>query len=143
MADLTITPAQVKPVGVPASDTRFIATGVIVNAGDLLYIDTTVDQWRPGKASGTVEEAEATHIASSSGAEGQALVAFILQQGLVMDLGSAAGVAVGTLYMLSANAGRHMPAADLASTNWSTYVGTGLANNQVLYNANPSGVQVP
>ena len=67
----------------------------------------------------------------------------LIQRGLIIDLGAGAAVPATALVVLSANAGRQAPSTDLVTGNFSTYLGTGIGNNQVGYNVNASGVQVP
>lgn len=143
MADTPIVSTEVKPIGSPATDERLVGTGLTIVPGEVLYVDPTTDTWLKATASGTVEQAQATHIALNGGSDGQLVTAALMQRGLVLDLGAGAALAPGSLLVLSANAGRHAPAADLVSTNFSTYLCSGFGSNQAIYNVNPSGQQIP
>ena len=143
MVDYAIVAAEVLPVGTPVTDQRLVGTGLTVVQGETLYIDPTTDTWLKGSASSTIEAAQVTHIALNGGSQGQPVDAALIQRGLVLDLGATAAIPATALVVQSANAGRQAPAADLTTGNYSTYLGTGIGNNQVLYNVNASGIQVP
>ena len=143
MPDLTITPSQVKVIGVPTTEQRVVASGVTVTQGQILYVDATTDEWRLADANVTATEAEATHLAVNAGSEGQPVDGALLQRGLTVDLGAGAAPVQGTLYVLSTNAGNHALASDLSTNNFVTYLCTGIGSNQVVYSVNPSGAQIP
>ena len=143
MPDLTITPAQVKVIGLPPTEQRVVASGVTVTQGQILRVDATTDEWRLAAAGISATEAEATHIALNAGSEGQPVDGALLQRGLTVDLGAGAAPVQGTLYVLSANAGNQALATDLIVNNFVTYLCTGIGSNQVVYSVNPSGAQIP
>ena len=141
MADLSITASQVLIVGVPVRAQKVAATGVTITAGAILYADVN-DEWQLAHANGLVNEAEATHIAENGASPGQSCTGALLQN-LLVTLGAGAAPVAGTGYWLSATAGNHAPEADLVSTNYGTFLGIGVSNNQVRYNVLASGVQKP
>ena len=143
MADYTIVGAEVKAIGTPQADTRLVGTGLSVVQGEVLYVDPATDTWLKTRASGTVEQAQATHIALTASNDGQALTAAVIQRGLVLDLGFSASIPATALVFVSINPGRMAPPTDLSTGHFSTYLGTGIGNNQVLFNVNPSGAAVP
>lgn len=140
MADLAITASQVLKVGTPVVDQRVAASGVTIANGDILYIDGS-DEFQLAECDQSAVEAEATHIALTSAAPGQDCLGALLQNGLVVTLGAAAAPASGIGYWLSATAGKHAPEADLIATNYGTFLGVGIGNNQVRYGVVASGVQ--
>lgn len=142
MADLAITATQVLMVGTLFTENHLAAAGVTITAGDVLYIDGS-DEWQLAACDLTATEADATHVATNGASPGQTATGVLLQRDVVIDLGAAAAAVAGTLYVLSDTPGNHMPAADLASTNFSTFLGIGVGADLVKYNVTPSGAQVP
>lgn len=109
MADLTITAANVVPAA-NAVKTIGVA-GETVTAGQPLYYDTTVSQWK--KADNNAAAA-ASHRASGISLTGSSLnQPVVVQTGGDITIG--ATIVAGDPYYLSATAGGVCPKADLAT----------------------------
>lgn len=135
MADLIITAANVVRVnGTTKSDKVF---GETCTAGQTVVLKETDSRW--WKADNNVDAATASigGIALNGGAAGQPAV--VLQNG---DVTIGATVAVGSTYVVSATAGGICPIADLASTNFVSYVGYAISTTVLRLNILPTGYQV-
>ena len=127
MADLTITAANVSLVsGVPFPDQR---AGGAITTGDVVY-QADDQTWQRAKASGTVQEAGSNNygIALATAAAADARIS-VAGPGCTVALGAGA---IGTIYCISATAGKIAPAADMASTNKVTILGVGVATNRLV-----------
>lgn len=133
MPDLVIVPAEVIPQSEPVRLERVVAPGLSITAGKLLFIDSN-DQWQIAYASGTVEQANATHLALNNAADGQLLTGALLDD-LLVTLGAGAAPVQAVGYWLSPTvSGNHALEADLLTGHYGTFLGIGLSNNQILYN---------
>lgn len=121
MADLTVTAANVARVD--GGVVKEFNAGATITAGQVVYLDTTVNTWKLAQSDGTAAEAGSdsrTGIALHGATSGQPLA---VQETGTITIG--ATVAIGTLYCLSAAAGGICPYEDLVSTNKITILGIG------------------
>lgn len=135
MADLSITAASVVRVnGTTKSDKVF---GETCAAGQPVYLKEADSRW--WKADNNVDAATAAigGITLNGGAAGQPAV--VLQNG---DVTIGATLAVGGTYVVSSTAGGICPIADLASTNYVSYVGYAISTTVLRLNILPTGYQV-
>src|SRR5687767_3275929 len=126
MADLSITAAQVLP-GPNATIERGLA-GVAITAGQVGYLDTTPNTYKPWDANRAAANTRPPVIALNDAAAGQPIA---VATGGDVTLGAGAAPAVGTIYVGSATAGGIAPAADLATGHVVAVIGVGKATNAV------------
>jgi hypothetical protein len=141
MADLTITSTSVIP---PASARQFFGTcGEALTTGMIAYKNTSDNLWYKADCTTALKAGSsvATNIAvvMAGGAINQSVA--LLEVGQIYTAG--ATVVVGTVYVISATAGggKIAPVADLATTNFVTYLGYGVSTTQILFQPNPTGLQ--
>jgi len=125
MADITQTAANVRPFSGARTLTVTAATTVV--GGDLVYKDTTdSNKYRPCDSSA----------AASAIIAGMALTNSSDTEELVIQLGGEVNpggtVAVGEVYSCSSNAGKIAPNSDVASGNFGSIFGIGIAANKIL-----------
>jgi len=111
-ADVTITPASVLP-GANAKTTLGTA-GATITAGQLLYFDSTAQQWKLADANLSEAAATVAGLAASGGASGQQIIVVLYDDDLTVGgtLSTSAPI-----YVLSGTAGGIAPVADL-TTGW-------------------------
>lgn len=120
MADLTVTANSVVPVADVNGNTTslFPAQGIAgeaITQGQPVYRKASDGKLYKADANVTSAEAEALGIALSAGASGQYITYW--SEGTI-NLG--ATLVVGTIYIVSVNAGGIAPISDLATSSWVT-----------------------
>jgi hypothetical protein len=136
MADLTITPANVKPEA--TTITKHGTAGATLTAGQSVYIDPTDGTIKPARANapGTATIAGVALNGASSGQP----IAFVVGG----EYTPGATVVVGTVYVLSAGvAGGIAPYDDLTTGNRVSILGVATAANKIKINIINSGVAIP
>lgn len=141
MADLTITAANVLPsTGANINTNR--TAGETITAGMAVYL-TTDNTWKKAQHDGTQAEAggsgpgsDNVGIALNGASSGQPL--HVLTSG---DCTIGATVTVGERYFLSATAGGICPTADVASTDYVTFLGLGITAAVIRFKPLISGIQ--
>lgn len=118
MADLVLTPAQVKHL---TSDLVRGTCGVTIAPGDVIYVDPADGLVKLADGNLTGEPHTADGIAVNGGAVGQP-VDYIRTGVLQLSTGAAVGV-VGSPVILSATAGKMAPHTDYATGMWWNHVG--------------------
>lgn len=141
-ADVTVTAASVARVTGTGTETDTKITtgyaGATITAGQVLYKDTSAGTWKLADANLSAAAGRSEGIALNGAATGQPIA---VATGGTLTGGFTA--TVGTIYVLSANAGGIAPAADLAS-GWRTgVVGVGLTSTTIGLVLYSSGVAVP
>ena len=141
MAEITITEAEVKPGAGAVTIRRDAAAGEAVKAGEWVYFDKTVSQWKLSQTDGTEVQAATVGIAMNSATQaGQPLA--VLTDGEA-DVGAGASIIAGEAYSLGTTAGKMLPSEDvlLLATHWSTTLCIGKASNRIQVKPNISGAQ--
>ncbi len=139
MADLTVTASQVQP-GTTDAQTALGVAGGTITAGEAVYLDTTVGQYKAAKSDATAT-ASVAGIALNGASSGQPLQ---IQIGGTVTIGAGAAPTVGVIYVLSAaTAGGIAPSTDLASTNRVSVLGVGAATNTIILKIHNSGQVKP
>lgn len=136
MADITVTAASV----VPATSYRFVdgTAGATITAGQVVYLDTSVNTYKLADADDTAAKAAAAGIALNGASSGQPVR---VQTGGNINPGGT--VVVGTIYVVSGNLGGIAPHGDLAQNDYVTVLGIGTTASNISLNIHASGVQVP
>lgn len=111
MADLSITVGSVVASAQATIDRRYNA-GATITQGQSVYLDASLT-WQLADANASATTASVDGIALTSAASGQPLVVVTADP----DFTPGATLAVGTIYVLSANAGKIAPSSD-AITGW-------------------------
>lgn len=135
MADITITAASV----VPGSDANVIqgTAGETITAGMAVYYNSTTSKWLKAQCDGTAVEA-------GSGGVGIALTGSSNNQSINVQI--AGSVTIGgtvvatTPYIVSATAGGICPYADLASSQYATFLGYASTTGIIVMARNATGV---
>lgn len=134
MADLTVTAASVAK-GSNATYTTEIA-GVAITAGHVVYLDAADGRVKLADADSAVLPSRVPYGIAISGASiGQPIA---IQQG--GDIGIGATTVAGTVYCLSATAGKIMPAADIATGVQVGIIGVGIGSSQIRMGLFSSGI---
>lgn len=124
MADETVVAAEV------LVDSGTITTdgilGATVTAGQTVYLDSATNTYKLADANASATTAAVVGIALNGGGSGQPVKVAI---GGTMDPGFT--VAVGEIYVQSANAGGIAPRADLASGWYTSVLGLGITASQL------------
>jgi hypothetical protein len=136
MADVSVTAAEV------LSDSGTVSTngilGATVTAGQVVYLDSTVNTWKLADANDSAATAAGRGIALNGGVAGQPVT--VCNSG-TLDPGFT--VTVGAVYVISATPGGIAPVADL-TTGWRTTVlAIGITASQLRLHIWASGVAVP
>jgi hypothetical protein len=135
MADLTGVTA-VRPAAI-ATQTRIIPYGATIAAGQPVVRVAGVAVLADADASEALAEAEG--VAITPGVDGGfGIVAF---GGSIVLVGTT--MSVGTTYYVSPTAGGIMPAADLASGDFVTRLGTAASATQLDLSIEATGIEVP
>lgn len=137
MADLAPTAGSVVAAeGI--SKTEQIAGASIV-AGDWLYMDTANNNvMKLAQADGTALEATVYGMALNTASIGQPVL--VARAG---DVDFGCTITVAAVYILSVNAGKIAPVADLASSSYLSIVGYGTAADNLTIAIQNSGVEKP
>lgn len=138
MADVVQTAANVGIVGSGVSYSTFQA-GEAIDQGDFFY-KKAADNLHY-KADADASEAAATALGMCVTKVDAANQYFIGATGGEVDVG--ATLTEGTIYVLSDTAGGMKPAADLASGDYTVYLGTGNSSGNLDMNIDVTGNQVP
>ena len=137
MADVTQTAANVHPNGSNAA-AILVQVGEAVVQGDVGYYKTSDGKHWKCDADLSTEAASAKGIFITPAAiDGYAY----LQVSGSIDVGGT--LVVGTTYLASANAGKIMPTADLASGDYNTRLGVASATDKLELSISVTGIQVP
>ncbi len=136
-ADLTVTAANVAKF--TGATTDHGTAGETITAGQPVYIDAT-DSGRLKRcdANAGLANSQCVGIALHASSAGQPLTYLVSG-----EINPGATVTVGTVYVVSANAGGIAPVSDLASGWYTTILGVGTASNKIYVSLVKSGVQVP
>ena len=136
MADVTIPKANVESVGNPTL--QDVTCGAAVIAGRFVYEDA---------ASGKVNYATSLSAATAAvtgmlvnSGERDGAPATIQKDG---DVAVGAILTTGELYVLADNAGKLMPASDLVTNDFVTFVGLAISTSTLRLGITQSGIQVP
>lgn len=136
MADLTISPGQVRLGSGKHKIRKSIIVDNDVDAGELVTIEnSTADLSDASALPGTV-----TGMALNTAAKGQPVD--ICEKGEVI-VGVSAGIGVSVAYFLSPNVGKAAPEVDVVSTNAKTFVGIGKTADRILLGPLASNELVP
>ncbi len=136
MADASITASEV----LKSTNARLdqgIAE-VAITAGEALYLNEATDKLALAFSTGTAAQADMVGMAVNDAAINQAIV---FQIGGTLTLGATAALTKGTTMFLSSTAGKIHPAADLASGDHRTYIGTINGSDAIVMKLHASGVQ--
>ena len=136
MATLIIVPTEFKPLS--ASQIIGFDAGEKVNAGEAVYLDAN-NLWRIATSGNTEAEAQAAGFAAHNVNANAPLV--VAAEGVV-ELGpNATGGIVGSAWYLSNFGAQLVNWEDLSSTNYVTFFGVLLANDQFFLQVAASGGQ--
>lgn len=137
MADLVVTAANVA-AGSGAIINRNHNAGAAITAGQTVYLDQTAQTWKLADCDAGAITSVVGGIALHAASSGQPLA---VQTGGRINPG--ATVAVGEIYVASGTAGGIAPKADLATGDYVTVLGIGVAANAIALAIHNGGVQVP
>lgn len=136
MADLAITAANVLP-GSNAVLDKTRNAGAAITAGQAVYLDSS-NLWQLADANGAAALRQATGIAVNNAAANQPIA---VQTAGDITIGGT--VTVGSVYVLSANAGGVAPVGDLASGWYTNVLGIGKSTTVIALQFQYAGVAVP
>ena len=138
MADLAPTAASVVAEDGAVTKSEHIA-GATIAAGDWLYMDTANSNvMKLAQADGTALEATVYGMALNSASTGQPVL--VARAG---DVDFGCTITVAAVYILSVNAGKIAPVADLVSSSYLSIVGYGTAADNLTIAIQNSGVEKP
>ena len=134
MANLTIT--SVEPAD---SRTRAITAvaGEAIAVGDLIYLDSADSKMKLADASAAATSGVVGISLTAAAADGDFIV-YVASQ--TIDLGAI--LTAGTIYCVSATAGKICPHADLVSTNVVAILGYATSTSQMILNVVDTGVVI-
>lgn len=136
MVDVTVTAANVA-IG-SGAQTVTLQAGAAINAGQLVYYDTTTGTAKLADADALASAAlSGMAISESAGATGQ-FITVVTRGYVTMN----AGLTAGVTYYVSTTAGGVAPFADLGSGDYITVVGTAVSTTSLYVNPFASGVAV-
>lgn len=139
MADLNVTAAQLLPgEDVPR---EVGVSGEAIAIGDWLYKKASDSRLYKADANGAAAETSDVVGQALSAASAAAQPVVYGRQGTITQ-GAGAAPVRGTVYVLSPNAGKAMPTADLASGSRVTVLGVGGASNDLKVQIHRSAVTV-
>lgn len=138
MADLTITAANVVPAASPTTKTQVGTYGATITQGMPVYLDSADGKWKIADANASVTTAAAVGIALVAGSDGQP--GLIQTEG---DITIGATVAVGTIYVVSATAGKIAPSADGVSGWYTCVLGIAISTTVIRLKILAGGVAIP
>ena len=127
-AALSITASNVVLVNGPRKSD--LVAGEAFVAGAAVYRKSSDGKWYKAQCDGTIDEAGQTEIGmalSTADAAGSRVT--VALQGAIVSIGAGTS---GTVYFVGATAGSVVPAADLATTNYSTPFMQGIGSNKVM-----------
>lgn len=131
MTDLVITDSDVDRI---SGSQRTADAGVVISAGDAIYIDSANLVQLCEKDQGAVEAAFDGFALNGAGVSQPVTY----QISGVIDLGAV--LAAGLIYIVGAGAGGVAPSADIATGNFVTILGIGLNGTDMQIGVNRSGV---
>lgn len=138
MADLAPTAASVVAADEAVVKSEHVA-GASLAAGDWVYMDTANNNvMKLAQADGTALEATVYGMCLNTAAIGQPV---LVARGGNVDFGCT--ITVAAVYILSVNAGKIAPVADLASSSYLSIVGYGTAADNLAIAIQNSGVEKP
>lgn len=122
----------------PTSDTttRKVAYGATVDEGNLLYLDTSDNEYKLAESDGTSAVANASAIAMTPGVDGG--YGIVATDGTVVLVG--ATLSIGESYAVSTNAGEITNQAGIGSGNYVTNVGIGVTATNLKLNFDATGI---
>lgn len=136
MADLVLTPANVKPTAAN-SQTKLVTAGEALTQGEVVYYDSTTKKYF---------KADADLSAAASTAVGIALTPAGIDAPCVIqtggDINVGATLTKGELYCVSATAGNIAPFADLGSGDWICFLGVAKSTSEIVLSPQYRGVQI-
>jgi len=136
MADITITAANVRPYS--GATTKTVTAGATVTAGDAVYKDTS-DSNEYKRCDSTVAASTVIGgIAITNAGDGEPL---IIQTAGDCNVGGT--VVVGMVFVVSTNAGKLAPLADVASGEYVSIIGYGITSSKLRMDFQTSGVAKP
>lgn len=135
MADLSVTAANVHSDGANAIGV-LVQAGEAITAGQVCYLDTGTSKYNLADCTTSAATATAAGIALTAAAADEAY--FWLQTGGPIDVG--ATLSQGRSYYLS-TAGLIMPHADIAASDYITFLGIAATASQLNLAIRVSGVQ--
>jgi hypothetical protein len=133
MADLSITPANVRGLG----DRNTGTAGAAINAGDVIRLNTS-NQWVPAQSNSAVNSGNNATLAIALNSAPAANMPVEFQLGGPINPGGT--VAIGKVYVVSVNAGKMAPVDDIAGGEFISVVGVGQTASQLLLGFVKSGV---
>lgn len=139
--DVTITAANVAPVVTGNNPTQYgdrKLAGEALAAGDVVYLKAADDKYWKADANASVDTAAAKGIVMQQ----TVAVGQHLQPATGGEITIGGTIVAGQIYVVSANAGKVCPAADLASTHWSTRLGTAKTVAVFTIDISISGIQL-
>lgn len=134
MADLSITAANI--IAASGAVTRYGTAGATITAGDIVYLDTTDNEYKLPDADAWTDTAN-VYMALNGASDGQPLT--VLQSG---DVAMGSILTAGTAYYLSGTAGGIMPAADLTTGDEVVQVGIAKSATTLAFRPVLSGVEL-
>lgn len=138
MADLSITAANVLPVDGVGKNTATGTSAGIITAGEPIYLaSANSNKVTKCEADDTAAAAACVGIAINDAAASQSVT--YLKSGN-LDINAVA--TKGTVYVVSAAAGKIAPVADLVSTNFVTILGVASSTTRINIKLNATGVSV-
>lgn len=138
MADLTLTAASVVAASSPTTKTKVGLYGATITQGMPVYYDSSDGKWKIADSNASVTTAAAVGIALTAGSDGQ--------QGIIQtegDITIGATVAVGSIYVVSATAGKICPYGDLASGHYTCVLGIAISTTVIRLGILAGGVAIP
>lgn len=137
MSDVTVTAANVKPVGATGNLTR-VVYGATVTQGQPVYSDASdSNEYKPADADASAS-AVATGIAITPGGDGE--------YGLIATTGQiniGGTLTQGQVYVVSTNAGGVAPYSDLGSGDYVTILGVASSSSVLDLDINATGIAKP
>lgn len=133
MADLVITAANVQQASGPRP--KVATAGAGLTGGQPFYFDASSNA-QPAQADSAAHATIAGVVITETVAAGQQFA--YAQSGAVLTIGAA--VVKGANYVVSANAGKIAPDADLTAGNYVTEIGRAINTTQIQLNFNVTGV---
>lgn len=122
MADLVITASEVQPDNTAGAEFSIRDAGEVIGAGEMVFLDGAVNQFKLADANGTAAAAAQRGLALSSAASGQPVQ---VQTKGSPTVGASANIVRGTIYVLSVNPGKLRPAEDIGSVERVSVAGVG------------------
>ena len=128
MSDLSITPANVKPVNDENFVGKTVTAGGTITAGKSVYLDTSDAKWKLADANASVTTAgkDGLAIALNGAADGQPLE---IQTAGDIDIGGT--IALRSVYTVSSTAGALQPHGDISAGEYTSIVGLAITTSRL------------